>query len=436
MKLRRVLTSARCYLALLLVAIFSSAVYWQYRVNGILYYCSNPFYIEFFAGPQFAHLNQTPLDHYLAPANRVAHLWYSLWFGCFIIPAVLLWIIRIRDKYVARRMSGKGGTALAAKPESSAKFNDATFISRLYLYFTHLLWTTVFVGLVALVILFKVSFVLTHFKPRHAKEYSDATISDKPLLTLKGIDGGGDKAVLYRVAFSPDGKRIASGDWSAVRVWDSNTGEALLTLTGIHSALDVAFSPDGKYLAESGHEHSASIFDARTGQTLRKIEGLEIHGNAVAFSADSKSLAIALGDAVVVREVETGRQLHNLMIGDAMHCVAFSPDSNRIASASRDNSVKVWDAVTGQEIVTFTGHCEQVWDAAFSPDGKRVGSIGRDGAARVWDAANATELFAFFETRYNRNHAPQAFGVSFSPDGKRLATSFGANAIKVWKLAD
>src|SRR5438874_12471617 len=57
--------------------------------------------------------------------------------------------------------------------------------------------------------------------------------------------------VLYRVAFSPDGKRIASADWSKVRVWDSNTDETLLTLTGIHSALDVAFSPDGKYLAES-----------------------------------------------------------------------------------------------------------------------------------------------------------------------------------------
>ena len=373
-------------------------------------------------------------------------------------------------------MSGNAGTAVAAGAQSIETINDATFVSRVYLYFTHLLWTTVGIGLVALVILFKVSFFYAHFQVRHPRDQSGAAISDQPLLTLKGATGDGDKGVLYRVAFSPDGNRIASGDWSKLRVWDSNTGEALLTLAGTHSALDVAFSPDGKYLAESGHEHSALIFDARTGQTVRRLEGLEIHGNAVAFSADSKSLALALGDAVEVREVETGRRLLNLMVGDAMHCVAFSPDgerlaaggndwkvrvwhatngrellifkghyqdvygvafspdSKRIASASRDNSAKVWDAVTGREIVTFTGHCQEVWDVAFSPDGKRVASISRDGAARVWDAANGQELFVFFDIGNTR--VPQALGVAFSPDGKRLATGFGANAIKVWKLAD
>jgi hypothetical protein len=475
MKLRRALTSVGRYFGLLLVAIFICAVFWQYRVYGVLYYCSSPL-IEFFAGPQFAHLKQTPFDHYLAPANRVARLWYALWVGCFAVPAVLLWIIRIRGKCVTRRMSRNAATAVAAGAESIGAINDVRFVSRIWLYFTHLLWTLVGIGLVALVILFKVSFSYAHLQVRHPRDHSDAAISDEPLLTLRGALGDGDKGVLYRVAFSPDGKRIASGDWSKLRVWDSSTGEALLTLTGVHSALDVAFSPDGKYLAESGHEHSAFIFEARTGQTVRKLEGLEIHGNAVAFSPDNKFLALAFGDAVEVREVVTGRRLLNLMIGDAMHCVtfspdgqrlaaggndwkvrvwhatngkellifkghyqdvygvAFSPDGKRIASASRDNSAKVWDAVTGREIVTFTGHCQQVWDVAFSPDGKRAASISRDGAARIWDAANGQELFVFFDTGNKR--VPQALGVAFSPDGKRLATSFGANTIKVWKLSE
>src|SRR5580765_3956696 len=110
MKWRRALTSLGRYVALFLVAILIAAVYWQCRVNGVLYYCANPFYIEFFAGPQFAHLNQTPLDHYLAPANRVARLWYSLWVGCFVVPAVWLWIVRIRGQYVARKINGKALT--------------------------------------------------------------------------------------------------------------------------------------------------------------------------------------------------------------------------------------------------------------------------------------------------------------------------------------
>src|SRR6266436_1130636 len=312
MKLRRALTSVGQYLGLLLAAIFFCAIFWQYQVYGVLYYCSRPL-IEFFAGPQFVHLDQTPPDHYLVPANRVAQLWFGLWAGCFVAPAVLLWSLRVRGKYVARRMNGKTGMApAAAEPHSVEKFNYATFVSRAYLYFTHLLWTTVGLGLVALVFLFKVSFFYAHFQQRHQHDHSDSVRSDQPLVTLKGATGGGVRGFLYRVAFGPDGTRIASGDWSKVRVWDSQTGDALLTLAGIHSALDVAFSPDGKYLAESGHEHSASIFDARTGQTVRKFEDLEIHGNAVAFSADSKSLAIALGDAVEVREVETGRRSLNL----------------------------------------------------------------------------------------------------------------------------
>jgi WD40 repeat protein len=110
-----------------------------------------------------------------------------------------------------------------------------------------------------------------------------------------------------------------------------------------------------------------------------------------------------------------------------VNCVAYSPDGRRLASASEDQTVKVWDAATGQEILSLKGHTDMVFGVAYSPDGRRIASAGGDGTVKVWDAATGQESLSL------KGHTSGVRGVAFSPDGRRLAS--GGDQVKVWDAA-
>jgi WD40 repeat protein/serine/threonine protein kinase len=232
------------------------------------------------------------------------------------------------------------------------------------------------------------------------------------LLTLKGAG--------RNAAFSPDGKRLASAADGTVKIWDAQTGQELLSFKGDGGS--VTFSPDGKRLASASRDQIVRVWDAQTGQELLTLKGA---GRNVAFSPDGKRLASAdRDDTVKVWDAQTGQEL--LTLKDTGDNVAFSPNGKLLAIGTGGGLVKLLDAQTGQEILSLKGHRGQINSIAFSPDGTRLASAGRDQIVRVWDARSGQELLTC------KGHTGMIFTIVFSPDGKRLASASRDNAVKVW----
>jgi WD40 repeat protein/tRNA A-37 threonylcarbamoyl transferase component Bud32 len=234
------------------------------------------------------------------------------------------------------------------------------------------------------------------------------------------------------VAFSPDGKRIASGSWdTTVKVWDASSGEDILTLEGDTSRVPyMTLSPEGKQIPRERGDHTVKARDASSGRIVT-VSGVSVHYpsvTSVAFSPDSKRIASGSVDKTVkVWDAASGQEVLTLKgHTDSVSSVAFSPDSTRIASGSGDQTVKVWDAFSGQEVLTLKGHTDSVSSVAFSPDSKRIASGSGDQTVKVWDAVSGKVTLTLV------GNTGSVHSVAFSPDGKRIASGSLNLTAKVW----
>jgi WD40 repeat protein len=253
--------------------------------------------------------------------------------------------------------------------------------------------------------------------------------SGRELLTLKG-----HSATIYAVAFSPDGQRIVSGSGDATaKVWEAATGRELLTLKG-HLALirGAAFSPDGQRIATGSWDQTAKVWDSASGVELLTLRGHRKQVLAVAFSPDGQRIATGSWDTTAkLWDTASGKELLTLKgHTEPIRSVAFSSNGQWIVTGSHDRTAKVWDAASGKEWLTLYGHADMIRPAVFSADGKRIVTGSHDQTTRVWDALSGKELLTV------RGHTAGIRGVAFSPDGQRIVTGSEDGTAKVWEAGD
>jgi WD40 repeat protein/serine/threonine protein kinase len=242
------------------------------------------------------------------------------------------------------------------------------------------------------------------------------------------------------LAFSPDGKHLASADYARFKIWDAQTGMQRLSIDENSRAL--VFSPDGNCLATTSERGKAiKVWDAQSGRLLFTLLGHNGQVSGLAYSADGKRLVSSSADQTVkVWDLLAPRNPEVLRLGNPVWHVAFTTDGKRLVAATtrwsndlrwHTDTLKVWDALTLREILTFDKHADAYANEAFTRDGNRLASVVDQKLVKVWNVPSGQELFV------GQGHTGKVVRVAFSPDGKYLASSAWDGTgkqgeVKVW----
>ncbi|MGL5131313.1 MAG: WD40 repeat domain-containing protein, partial [Planktothrix sp.] len=239
---------------------------------------------------------------------------------------------------------------------------------------------------------------------------------------------------VYTVVFNPHKNNLAIGGVKSLKIWDLNFGKfETFPIPNDSIIRSLVYDSTGQILISAGENTPITFWDEKTSEQIRTIKTPTTKINSLALSPNGKWL-VSGGDDKVLRiydyntrtEINTSDKDHGHK--DIIRAIVISPDNQLLISGSNDKTIKIWDLNSGEFIDKLTGYTQPVTSLAITSDSQFLASGADDGKVRIWDLKHHQELATLsFPSSYVQS-------VAFTPDNKFLVAGGDKNAIKVWKM--